>query len=221
MQKESIKVIVFSINEFSVWPEGLESIISFAKKLNIKCVLVTNGFVSQQWQSHFVHHFDAIKIDLKSFGENSAHKTGIWLSPVITYIEQLRSERVWLELSLVVESGLPGTSVVNGLIKLANKLDILNLPIHLQRFLPAYRLVSNTPPSIDEMQKHRDILMHHGFAHVYISNVAGIQDNNTICPSCKSTLITRTVKTSTVHSLVCQHCTYTLPGHFSDQGTQQ
>jgi pyruvate formate lyase activating enzyme len=219
LQKESVQVLVFSINEFSVWPEGIDTMIAFAKMLNIKCVLVTNGFVSQQWQSHFIHHFDAIKIDLKSLEENSVRKSGTWISPVITYLERLRSEDIWIELSLVVESELSGSLIIDGLINLSGQLDILDIPVHLQRFLPAYKLVSHIPPSLDEMRQHRTTLMNHGFKHVYISNINGIQENNTVCPHCNHVLVTRTIKTSIVHSLLCPQCSYILPGRFNTQGT--
>jgi pyruvate formate lyase activating enzyme len=218
IKRESIHIIVLSINEFSVWPEGIDTIVSFAKQHGVLCVLVTNGFVSPQWSTRFIHHFDAVKIDLKVFDDTPSKKIGIWQQPIVDYLNKLRNEDIWVELSLVVESGINGNTMMHNLVRLAHQLTIFDIPIHLQRFLPSHKLVGDVPPSVSEMQQHRRYLLDHGFAHVYLSNIAGLNENHSYCPKCGYMMISRSIKSTNVQVLQCQTCGYVLPGRFDMQG---
>ncbi|MFX1598761.1 MAG: AmmeMemoRadiSam system radical SAM enzyme, partial [Promethearchaeota archaeon] len=63
-------------------------------------------------------------------------------------------------------------------------------PWHLTRYFPAHDFAEN-PPSIQKLERAREIGYEEGLKYVYIGNVPNHPAENTYCPRCKETLIER------------------------------
>ena len=78
------------------------------RKLGIKNVAVTAGYICPEPRAEFYGHMDAVNIDLKAFTEDFYHKVcGAHLQPVLeTLIYVAHETPVWLEITNLMIPGL-------------------------------------------------------------------------------------------------------------------
>ncbi|HEQ60514.1 MAG TPA: hypothetical protein ENN74_02785 [Firmicutes bacterium] len=64
-------------------------------------------------------------------------------------------------------------------------------PWHLSAFYPAYQMMDTPPTPSETLKRAREIGFQEGLRYVYLGNVSGPGNENTLCPSCGITLIER------------------------------
>jgi pyruvate formate lyase activating enzyme len=67
----------------------------------------------------------------------------------------------------------------------------VEIPWHVSRFYPKYRLLEKQPTPITTLRLARDIGLEVGLRYVYEGNVPNEGGENTYCYSCNKTLIKR------------------------------
>jgi pyruvate formate lyase activating enzyme len=91
-------------------------------------------------------------------------------------------------------------------------------PLHFNRFFPLYKLTNLPYTPLETLEKARAIAQKAGMKYVYIGNVPGTDYENTVCPSCKKTLVVRrgfTILENNIRNAACRFCGTAIPGNWS------
>lgn len=185
---------------------------------NLPNIMVSNGYMSDGCIDLLLPHIQAINIDLKSFS-NSFYTTlcHATLAPVLNTIERFFHAGVHLEITTLLIPGLNDDSYE--LKQLASFIQKLSpeIPWHISRFHPAYKLkqVPITPTEL--LQKAWDIGKDKGLHHVYFGNAPELP-SYTLCHHCHAMLFERSgFNTKPVHFShgKCTLCNTKLFGKFN------
>lgn len=178
----------------------------------------SNGYSTPEAIAAVAPALLAVNIDVKAADEAAhRHLTGASLGPVWTAIEAFRAAGVWVEVSTPL---IPGTSdSPEALTAIASRIASIdaNIPWHLPRFTPDYRL-RDAPPSPPSALSQAQAIGHsEGLPFVYVERALGEPGRSTSCPTCGIELITRGVW-STVHNSLregmCPECGWVIPGRW-------
>ena len=163
-----------------------------AKNLGLSNIFVSNGFMSAESARLLASSLTAINIDLKSFSDGFYEKIcGGRLQPVLDNIAHFHRSGVWLEVTTLLIPGLNDNQA-----EIAAMADFLaalspDIPWHLSGFYPAYRLTHLPPTPARVLVAARELALARGLRYVYTGNRPGIPGENTLCPHCGATIISR------------------------------
>jgi pyruvate formate lyase activating enzyme len=200
--------IAFTYNEPSIWFEYIYEVCQKLSGSDLKIVLVSNGYISEEPFKVLLNYVDAINIDLKAFtpdfykkiccGEIEVVKNNIIIANHMSHVE--------VTTLLIDGYNTSSTEIKN----LSTWLASVNpdIPLHLTRYHPSYKFnIKET--NLDTMNRCKKIASKY-LHYVYMGNVTS-SDNSTYCPHCGHILISRlnsniSVKTQNNKCPKCGHC---------------
>ena len=158
-----------------------------------KNILVSAGYFNKSPLRKLCKFVDGANIDLKAFSDKFYREIcDATLKPVLDSLQIFMEENVHLEITNLL---IPTLNDKDSQIKELCRWIVHNLgkeiPLHFSRFFPQYKMKSLPPTSLSILKRARTIALEEGLQYVYIGNVVGKNWENTICPSCKKTLIRR------------------------------
>ena len=191
-----------------------------AKQVNIKNILVSNGYINEEPLRELCKYIDAANIDLKAYSDSIYQKlTGGNLKTVLSTLLVMKSEGVWLEITnLIIPTWTDDLNLIREMCKWLSENGLEDTPLHFSRFMPLYKLsrLPSTPAGI--LQKARDIALEAGIQYVYIGNIPGLDESDTYCPVCNKKLIERTgfkVTRNEISAGKCPYCHTSIAGVWS------
>ncbi|NPA38703.1 MAG: AmmeMemoRadiSam system radical SAM enzyme [Candidatus Nanohaloarchaeota archaeon] len=208
------KSIAYTYNEPTIWVEGVKEIAVLAKKHGLKNLMVSSGYESEE-TLNLLEEVDAYNIDLKSFSsEFYINIVGSKLENVLETIESIHKRKKWIEITTLL---IPGKN--NDEKELEDMASFIagidkNIPWHISRFHPDYKMTDVPPTPIKELEKAIRIGEEAGLNYVYIGNVPGHEKENTYCPCCNKIVIERSgyeVKNHLIKGK-CPYCSCKLAG---------
>ncbi|MEJ5361770.1 MAG: AmmeMemoRadiSam system radical SAM enzyme [Spirochaetota bacterium] len=210
-------VIAFTYNEPSIQYEYIYDTVQIAKKYNIACVIISNGYLNKQASEMLYPLLNAIKIDFKAYSQKFYSEIcGGNLSPVLANIELAKKKNVWLELvNLVIPTLNDNPDDIRSMARFIKTHCGSTTPLHFTRFYPIYKLKNIPPTPVSTLERCRDIALAEGLKFVYIGNVPGHSANNTICYNCGKPVIERSgfyTTTNKLKSGKCPYCNTAIPG---------
>ena len=216
-EEKNVPVIAFTCNEPTVFTEYLVDISRLAKRKNIRCALISCGFMNPEPLAEMCSVLSAIKIDLKGFSEDFYRKVcNAELKPVLRTIKQISKSKIHLEIvNLVVPTLNDSDKMLNELSGWVMGEIGPDVPIHFTRFHPDYKLLNLSPTPISVLERARNIAMDKGIHYAFVGNVPDHQGNNTYCPSCGKVVIKRTgffVLEKHLKNSRCEYCNYYIAG---------
>lgn len=181
--------IAYTYNEPTVWYEFVLECAREARKHNLRNVLVSNGYISQESLEELIPSIDALNIDVKawtqSFYSRLVHGR---LENVLDTVRRSKKS-AWVEVTYLV---IPGENdepaEVEELSGFLAQID-RNIPLHLSRYFPAYRF-HKPPTPIKVLEQLRGAAMKR-LNYVYVGNVMHEGWSDTYCPSCGTVLLKR------------------------------
>jgi len=188
-QQSGCHNIVFAVNEPVVsWPFML----SLAEEAGYKGMPVgclTNGYMTEQVAEQMGEKFDFVNISLKGMTDEFYHRYAAvpLLGPVLRNI-RLIVDKTHVEITTPIIQTVNDKDIV----KMAEFIATIDreIPWHVFRLLPEYKMQEANPPAIAEinllLDEARKIL-----DYVYFSNFVGSDWVSTICPECGENLIKR------------------------------
>lgn len=183
--------LAYTYSEPLVHIEFLLDCMKEAHKAGIANVLVSNGCVNSEAANEVLEHCDAANIDLKCFsGETYLNVLGGDLSSVTGFIQMASKKNVHLEITTLVVPGLNDSE--EELDKCRDFIAELQtggsvVPWHLSAYHPSYKW--NAPATDPDFLIAAAKRARKKLEYVYSGNIA--DTNNTLCPNCKKTLISR------------------------------
>ncbi len=208
--------IAYTYTEPTIYYELALDTARLAVTKGIKNIFVSNGYMTEECLTDIYPDLHGANIDLKSF-EDKFYKEqcGAKLGPVLNTLETMKKMGVWLEVTTLLIPGLNDSAEeLKGLAGFLADLDP-DIPWHISRFHPTYRL-TNVPPTPPEIiHRAKDIGYEAGLKYVYSGNIPGDKGEKTYCHECGELLIDRfgfNVRKNRLVSGRCPDCQANIPG---------
>jgi pyruvate formate lyase activating enzyme len=183
--------IAYTFTEPYMWFETIMHASELIKEqgLNLKQVMVTNGYTNPGPFKELLGVIDAMNIDIKSMNPQF-YKTvcKAELQPVLRSCVMAKVFGCHLEISNLIIPGMNDSDEdIRNLAKFIKSNLGKDTPLHLAKYFPNYRM--DIPPTPTDNVFHAQDIAREYLNHVYIGNIE--TDNDTICPRCKKILIHR------------------------------
>jgi pyruvate formate lyase activating enzyme len=219
-KKNNCKSIAYTYSEPIVSFEYVLESSKIARQSGIKNVLVSNGYINEKPLLELCKYLDAANIDLKAFSEDIYLKlTAGKLEPVLRTLKIMKQQGVWLEITnLVIPSWTDDFKMIRDMCKWLKSNGFADTPLHFSRFHPLYKLTQLPPTPVGTLENARKIALDEGLDFVYVGNVPGTKSSNTICPSCKKTIVERkgfVIVNQSISDGKCSFCGRKIPGKWN------
>jgi len=215
--RNKTKSIAMTYNDPTIFFEYALDVCKEAKKKGIKTVFVSNGYIAKEAIETIAPYLDAINIDLKSFNNEFYKKIcGARLEPVLDAIRCYHEKKVWVEITTLI---IPGENDSDDeLAQIAEFIASIDkdIPWHISRFHPDYKMTSRFPTSVERMEKAYDIGKMSGLNYIYTGNIIG-GHQDTVCPKCKKILVKRSnynISDINIKNGKCSFCNTRINGLF-------
>lgn len=181
--------IVFALNEPVVSLQSLQELGEEAEKAGISLGCMTNGYMTPESAELISGICSFINISLKSISSHFYQKhTGIrTIEPILRNIKFLAAEN-HIEITTPIIQSL-NDHEIDGIAAFIYSIDP-QIPWHVFRLLPEYKMQEYKPPSIKEinikLKEARKLL-----PYIYFGNFVGSEWVCTVCPSCGKNVIER------------------------------
>jgi len=191
--KKGCSSIAYTYSEPTTFYEYVFETATLAKRAGIKNIMKSNGYINEGPLKKLCSVIDGANIDFKAFSESTYLKlTGGKLQPVLDSLKVYKEMGVWLEITnLVVPTWTDNPEEIREMCRWLVNNGFSNTPLHFSRFYPTHKLEQLPPTPVDILNKASLIAAEEGIKYVYTGNVPGNEKSNTICPSCKTTLVVR------------------------------
>lgn len=212
------KSIAYTYTEPTVFMELCAETAQLAKQHGLYNLFVSNGFMSLAAADRMKSWLDAINIDLKAFTEafyNDLCKAR--LAPVLETIEYIAKKTdIWMEITtLLVPGKNDSPDQLKALAAFLVKTCGADIPWHISRFYPQYKMADLEPTESKSLQQAYDIGRQAGLRYVYVGNIPGNRAESTYCPGCGQILIERSgysILRNKIKDSSCPHCRFQIFG---------
>lgn len=191
--------VAWTFNEPSVWFEFVLDTAKELKAAGLFSILNSNGYI-EPWAAEDLYEVtDAANIDIKGFTEKFYRShCGGGLEEVQETCEIALDAGTHLELTYLMVPGMNDSAmeVARFAAWVADELGV-DIPVHLFRFSPFYRMSNLAEASLERMEEAYQVAMKEGLEYVYFGGVAGHLHQSTLCPRCGELLIGRSAKEAT------------------------
>jgi pyruvate formate lyase activating enzyme len=176
----------------------------------------TNGFITPEALDRLLPCLAAVNLDIKA-ADDAGHRalTGAPLGPVLNTFAALVRAGVWVEVSTPL---IPRVNAddVGRLAEIICRVSP-DVPWHLLRFTPDFRMARLAPTSPETLRQAADLARTVGVRYVYVERALGPEGRTTRCPSCAAVLVARGVWSAECVGLmngVCADCGRVIPGQW-------
>ncbi|MBM3310652.1 MAG: AmmeMemoRadiSam system radical SAM enzyme [Candidatus Aminicenantes bacterium] len=211
------RTVAYTYSEPVVFYEYMFDTAVEARKLGVRSVVVTGGYINPEPLEALTKVVSAIKVDLKAFNQDFyADYVRGDLQPVLEAVKLISRSRVWMELVyLVIPTLNDAPDEIRRMSRWILKEVGPDVPLHFTRFQPMY-LIKNLPPTpVSTLESLRRIALEEGVHFVYTGNVPGHEGENTYCPKCRRILVRRYVfdiEAFDIKEGRCPSCQTPIPG---------
>ena len=169
--KKKCKSISYTYNEPTIFIEFVKDTAKLAKKEGLKNILVTNGYQTKECLNFIAPYIDAMNIDLKSFSNKFYLKNcKAKLSPVLETIKNAYKKRIWIEITtLLIPKENDSKDEIEKIAKFIASIG-KDIPWHISRFFPMYKMADKTPTQIQKLKEAEKIGKKY-LNYVYLGNV--------------------------------------------------
>ena len=149
--------VAFTYNEPLVCYEFVRDTANLVKDKGMKNVLVTNGTVELTVLEEIIPYIDAMNVDIKSFSEETYRDVlGGDLNMTKAFIERSVKD-CHVELTMLIVPGMNDTEeemreVTSWIAGMSDE-----IPFHISRFFPRYKMSDKNPTDISQIYKLADI----------------------------------------------------------------
>ncbi|BAA80870.2 PflA homolog [Aeropyrum pernix K1] len=210
--------ITYTYNEPTIFFETVYDVAKEAKKHGLFNTMVTNGYMTPEAVDELGSLIDAATVDFKGGGDPEFYRKIMFVpdpEPIYEAILAMKDKGWWIEITNLV---VPILGDKPEYVRRMARWIVENLgpevPFHLLRFHPDYKLrhVPHTP--VKTLEKLARIAMEEGLKHVYIGNVWGHPLEDTYCPKCGYKVVDREgfaiVEWRLTSDFRCPRCGYKL-----------
>lgn len=192
--KTGCKSVAFTYNDPVIFLEYAVDVAKACRRVGIKCVAVTAGYIAGEARKEFFSHMDAVNVDLKSFNEGFYHKLcSAHLENVLETLLYLKHETdVWFEITdLIIPGENDGEDEIDQMTKWVVRELGNDVPMHFSAFHPDWKMMDKPRTPAQTLIRAREIALTNGVRYAYTGNVHHQEGDCTSCVKCGSVLIQR------------------------------
>jgi pyruvate formate lyase activating enzyme len=219
--------IAFTYNEPTIYLDYAVALMQQARRAGLLSVFKTNGYLTGEaidllcapcGQAEEAPLLAAANVDVKGFNDAYYQRVcGARLQPVLDAVARLWQRGVWVEVTTLLIPGVNDSSAE--LEELAGWLAGVSpdIPWHLWRFHPDYRMAGTPWTPIAAIERAAAIGHAAGLRYIYASNMPGDPRQHTHCPDCGRLHIERqgnNTRQCPPAAGQCRHCGTAIPGIF-------
>ena len=171
--RRGLPSIAYTYTEPLTWWEYMYDIAVLARGKGLKNILVSAGFVEKEPLRELLPLLDAANIDIKALDDDFYHRyCGAALSPVLDNILEMKAAGVHVEITnLLVTSLNDSEQQVDALCRWMAENSLQDVPLHLSRYFPRYKMTEPGPTPKATLLRAREIALSAGVKNVYLGNV--------------------------------------------------
>ena len=218
--RHNARILTSTYNEPLITSEWAVEIFKLAKKVGLVTSYVSNGNGTAEVLDFIQPWVDLYKVDLKGFSQKEYSRLGGSLNNVLDTIQRVYQRGMWIEIVTLIVPGFNDSS--EELSDIAGFIHSVSpdIPWHVTAFHQDYRMVEPDNTPVESLLRARTIGLRKGLHYVYAGNRPGEvgATENTICPSCGSTLIERIgfkIVSNKLHDGCCRSCGNKIPGRWT------
>ncbi|MDP2940323.1 MAG: AmmeMemoRadiSam system radical SAM enzyme [Candidatus Omnitrophota bacterium] len=218
-RKAGCESISYTYTEPSIFFEYALEIAKLAKEQGLLNIFVTNGYMTKEALEMIKPYLDAANVDLKFFKDDSYKKVcNARLFPVLESIKLMHAMGIWQEITTLVVPTLNDSQ--GELEDIANFIASvgIEMPWHISRFHPDYKLIDNEPTSVTSLKLAESLGRKANLRYVYLGNIPP-EGENTYCYKCGKLLIKRfgfEVLEQRLKDSKCSYCQTKIEGLYLD-----
>ncbi len=184
--------ISYTYTEPTIFFEYAYDTAELANAEGIGNTFVTNGYMTREALDTIFPYLDAANVDLKAFRKDTYRKIiKAQLDGVLDSIKYMKQLGIWVEVTTLIVPGMNDSEaelkdIANFLVETGR-----DIPWHISRFVPHYRMNNIGPTSIETLKSAYDIGRNAGLRYIYLGNVPGDESESTRCYKCNEMLIER------------------------------
>jgi pyruvate formate lyase activating enzyme len=186
--------VAFTYNDPVIFAEYAIDIAYECKKLGLKTVAVTAGYITDTARSEFYSVMDAANVDLKAFTQTFYKRLCMAnLEPILDTLVYLKHETsVWFEITnLIIPTHNDDLKEIDEMTRWIYKNLGSDVPIHFTGFHPDFKMMDLNPTSAEILITAHKIAKDNGLNYVYTGNIHHAKTASTYCPNCNECLIQR------------------------------
>ncbi len=185
--------VAYTYTEPTIYAEYALDCAREARKLGLRNVFVSNGYMTPELLDLMAGLIDGINVDLKAGrGEFYRKISGAGLKAVLENLVRIHKLGIWLEVTTLV---IPGLNDSDDELRWAARYLYDNLgpdvPWHISRFYPHYKMSDVPPTPAKTLERAWQIGRDVGLHYVYVGNLPGHHAESTFCPGCGGLVIER------------------------------
>lgn len=177
--------IAYTYSEPTIFYEYALETSKIARKKDIKNVLITNGYISEEPLRLILNYVDALNIDVKSLNKDFYKKVCLGKVEHVMRAVEIATKNAHVELTYLVVTN--HTDSDEDLQEFINWASQFKVPVHFSRYFPRYKF-SEEPTPIQRLSRALE-LAKKKIDYVYLGNVGGYED--TFCANCGELVIKR------------------------------
>jgi len=216
-KQSGCRSIAYTYSEPTVFYEYMLDTAKAGHGQGIRSVMVSGGYISPAPLRQLLPHLDAVKIDLKSFREETyVDYCRSHLQPVLDTIKVVSGAGKWLEVVyLVVPTVNDSATEVRDMSRWLLKVAGPGVALHFSRFFPAYQLTNLPPTPLATLERCYGTARAAGLQYVYVGNITDPRRASTVCPGCGQVVVRRDgirLIENRLRSGTCPKCKHRIPG---------
>ena len=208
--------IAYTYTEPTIYYELAVDTARLATSKGIRNVFVSNGYMTEECLEDISHNLHGANVDLKAYNEMFyKEQCGARLAPVLKTIEKMKEMGVWLEVTTLLIPGLNDSEAELKEISRFLAGQDPNIPWHISRFHPTYRLTDRNATLPESVRRAKEIGYDSGLRYVYTGNLPGDEGEKTFCHQCHELLIDRfgfSIRKNIIRDKCCPECGAEIPG---------
>jgi pyruvate formate lyase activating enzyme len=214
------RAVSYAFGEPVVFYEYMEAVAALARRAGLLNLLHSAGYIAPEPLRALCPLLDAANIDFKSFDPAFYRDVcGGELGPVLETLRELKRAGVHLEITHIVIPTLNDDPAQTRALCRWIRTELgPEVPLHVARFYPLYKLANLPPTPVRTLDRAREIAMEEGLEYVYVARVTGHEGENTFCPNCREPIIRRlgfVVEDVRLKQGCCPDCGHRIPGRWA------
>ena len=171
--RRGLPSIAYTYTEPFTWWEYMYDMAVLAHAKGLKNILVSAGYVEKEPLQELLPYLDAANIDIKALDDGFYRKyCGATLDPVLENILSMHTAGVHVEITNLLVTGLNDSEEqVTRLCRWMADKGLQDVPLHLSRYFPRYRMQEPGPTPKATLLRAREIAQDLGIRHVFLGNV--------------------------------------------------
>lgn len=208
-ERKKAKILAYGFPDGFMFAEFAYKTMKEAKRINLKNLLITNGYATKEAIKKLAKVLDAAFVWVYASADEHFYKNYLDAnaSLVLEAIKQFKKQRVHVEIGnmIIPEIG----DKVEQATKFARWINAelgAAVPLHVLQFQPIFEFLDFIPTPVERLEDIIDASLRSGLRFVYIGNVYEHANLNTYCFNCRELVIERKANKVKIVNVVNGRC---------------